>query len=272
MVLEGLIKPLTAEKRPFELFFIGLLLSSVAIFLSIFVFSPYASIISITLTTMVCVPIVYGVIKLEEHKSMEITKEALLVKAHGRALLFFMFLFLGFVASFALWYIFLPETHISEVFSVQMATISGAADNITGNAVNPTKAFTVLLGHNMKVLFFCILFAFLYGFGAIFLLTWNASVMGAAIGDSIRSTVSSGFFTSISATLLKYLTHGIPEMIAYFTAGLAGGIISIAIINHDIKSDKFKHIVFDSLDLIVLSIIILTAAAVIEVFITPVLL
>jgi uncharacterized membrane protein SpoIIM required for sporulation len=265
MVLEGLIKPMMAEKRPFELFFLGIIFSSVAIILSLFVFSPHSSLVSISLTALVCVPIVYGVIKLEEAKTLEIMKESVLVKEHGRALLFFMFLFFGFVVSFALWYVFLPEAQLSELFSVQSATISG----VTGNVTNLSDAVSQLLLHNFKVLIFCLLFAFFYGFGAIFILSWNASVIGAAIGDTIRSNLGSGFVSAISAGFIQYLIHGIPEIAAYFTAGLAGGIISIAVINHDFKSDKFRHIVWDSFDLIVISLVLLVVAAFLEVFISP---
>jgi len=58
-------------------------------------------------------------------------------------------------------------------------------------------------------------------------------------------------------------------MLAYFTAGLAGGIISIAVIKHDFGSKKFTHVLIDSLDLIVISLVILLIAAFIEVHITP---
>jgi uncharacterized membrane protein SpoIIM required for sporulation len=269
MVLEGLIKPLTAEKRPFELFFLGIIFSSVAIVLSLFIFSPHSSLVSISLTSLVCVPVVYGVIKMEEAKTIKIEKELVLVKEHGRALMFFMFLFLGFTVSFALWYVFLPESYLSELFSVQAATISGASGGVAGNAVSVSKEVAGLFIHNFRVLLFCLLFAFFYGFGAIYILSWNASVIGAAIGDAIRSNISQGYFSAISVGLLRYLTHGLPEIAAYFTAGLAGGIISIAVINHDFKSARFNHILMDSVDMVALSLVLLVAAAFIEVFVSP---
>jgi uncharacterized membrane protein SpoIIM required for sporulation len=269
MVLEGLIRPFNAEKKPFEMFFLGIIFSSIAIVLSLFIFSPYSSIVSISLTAIVCVPIIYGVIKMEERKDLEIKKEWLLVKEHGKALLFFMFLFLGFVVSFALWYTFLPEAYVSEVFSVQTETISGVTNSASGYAVSSTKAISELIGHNTKVLFFCLLFAFFYGFGAIFILTWNASVVGVAIGDAIRSSLGMGFISSVSAGLLRYLIHGIPEIAAYFTAGLAGGIISIAVINHDFKTDKFRNIVKDSTGLVLISLGLIVVAAILEVFVSP---
>ena len=270
MVLEGIINAFTAEKKPYEMLFLGILFSSIAIIMSIFIFSPHSSIVAISLTAMVCVPVIYGVIKMEERKSMKIDKESLLVKEHGKALLFFIFLFIGFTISFALWYVFLPQSYASEVFSVQSSTISGAELGVVGNMVSPGNTIVQLFVHNSKVLFFCLLFAFFYGFGAIFILTWNASVVGVAIGDFIRSNVDVGYFSAMSAGFMSYLVHGIPEIAAYFTAGLAGGIISIAVINHDFKSNNFKHIIGDSLDLIVVSLVLLVVAAFLEVYVSPI--
>ena len=53
--------------------------------------------------------------------------------------------------------------------------------------------------------------------------------------------------------------------------GLAAGIVSVAIIKHDFKSEKFRHVLLDSADLLLLSLVVLVVAALIEVFVTPVL-
>jgi len=134
----------------------------------------------------------------------------------------------------------------------------------------------------MKVLIFCILFSFLYGAGAIFILTWNASVIATAIGNFIRTNlayyasktgiVKYGFYLQItSLSLLRYLTHGIPEILAYFVGGLAGGIISVAVINERFGTKRFEKIVLDSSDLILLAVLLLIIAALIEVYVTPLL-
>jgi uncharacterized membrane protein SpoIIM required for sporulation len=130
------------------------------------------------------------------------------------------------------------------------------------------------------VLTFAVLFAFIYGFGAIFILTWNASVISVAIGNFIRTNISNlantigfvgigSYFQVFSLGILRYMTHGIFEILAYFTAGLAGGIISVAVIRHDFRTKKFEHIVLDSADLLIISIVILVVAAFVEVFVTP---
>ena len=114
----------------------------------------------------------------------------------------------------------------------------------------------------------------------MFILTWNASVISVAIGNFIRSHLSNiantvgfvsigSYFQIFSLGILRYMTHGIFEILAYFTAGLAGGIISVAVIRHDFRTKKFEHIVLDSADLLIISIFILVLAAFIEVFVTP---
>ena len=69
--------------------------------------------------------------------------------------------------------------------------------------------------------------------------------------------------------LLRYFIHGIPEIGAYFIAALAGGVVSIAVIRRDLESEKFWEILQDSLDLIILAVIVLFITTILEVFVTP---
>jgi len=275
MVIESLVNPFKAERSPWEMFFIGALYSSVAVLLSLWVFKPYASLVAVFLTVIACVPMMYGTMKLEEKKDLEIEDEKILIKEHGKALSFFIFLFLGITISFTLWYVFLPADLTHTLFSVQTKTISDINTQITGQGINQLDLFSKIFLNNIKVLIFCLIFAFIYGFGAIFILTWNASVIGTAMGNFVRSNISTtGFahyFEITSLGILRYMVHGIPEILAYFIGGLAAGIISIAIIKHDFRSEKFQHILLDSTDLLLLSLAVLLIAALLETFVTPVL-
>jgi uncharacterized membrane protein SpoIIM required for sporulation len=271
MVLESLISPIKAEKKPWEMFFIGLLYSSVSIIVALFLFRDYASLIMVFFTVAASIPIVYWAIKLEEKKDLSIHDERMLIKEHGRALSFFMFLFLGFVVSFSVWYLILPSEVSASVFQVQSNTIKQINNPLTGNAINFAATFAKILFNNLKVLAFCLIFAFFYGFGAIFILTWNASIIGAAIGNFVKTQVGHAV-PMLSMALLKYMIHGIPEMLAYFMAGMAGGIISVAVIRHDFSSKNFKHIILDSVDLTFGAIVILIIAALLEVFVSPLIL
>ena len=271
MVLEALINPIKAEREPWEVFFIGIAYSSIAIIFSLFLFEEFSSIVMISLTAMVSVPLIYGAIKMEEKKDLQIKEEKLLIKEHGKVLLFLTVLFAGFAFSFFLWYMFLDPSTSANLFQVQIRTIESINNPATGNFFGSSSAFGTILINNMKVLLFCLLFSFFYGFGAIFVLTWNASVFGAVIGSVVKNSVGS-YFHIVPLALIRYSLHGIPEILAYFMAGLAGGIISIAVIRHDFGSGKFKHILIDSADMTVGAICVLVIAALIEVFISPMIL
>ena len=279
MVIESLVDPAKAEGRPWEMFFLGFLYASVAIFLSLWIFEDYSSLVMVFLTVFASIPVVYNLIKIEERKDSEITSERLLLKEHGKALAVLVFLFLGYVASFSLWFVLLPESTVGTMFNVQLETIRSINAGAVG--LNVGSDFVMqIFSNNVRVMVFCILFAFLFGAGAIFILTWNASVIAAAIGSFIRNNLEvytqaaglgklTGYFHVGTLGLMRYMIHGIPEILAYFAAGLAGGIISIAVIRHDFGTKNFNKILFDSLDLIVIAILILFIAAIMEVFVTP---
>jgi uncharacterized membrane protein SpoIIM required for sporulation len=281
MVLEALQTPFSAENKPFRMFFFGMIYASVGSWLALWIFREYSSLIMVFLTTMACIPLVYNTIRLEEKKDVEELSERVLLKEHGKALSYFMWLFAGMVVAGAIWFAVLPTDTVSTLFESQLATYRSLSPT-TGNAIQASiTQFNFIFLNNVQVLIFCVLFSFLYGAGAIFILTWNASVIAVAIGDFIRRGLSitanlvgadrwGQYFSTITIGFLKYVIHGVPEILAYFTAGLAGGIISVAVIKHDFGTKSFEHILLDSADLILLSLLLLFVAAILEVFVTPV--
>lgn len=202
-----------------------------------------------------------------------------MLRQHAPALFFYLALFLGMAVAFSFWYIALPSDTASGLFRVQTQTISNLNQHVTGRITQSALLSKIFL-NNIKVVIFCILFSFLYSSGAIFILTWNASVIGAAVGNFIRSHMANlggatglplvgSYFYVGSLSILRYAIHGIPEIFAYIIAGLAGGILSIAIVKHDFGTGKFEKVLLDVSDLVLLSVLVLFIAAVIEVFVTP---
>ena len=141
-----------------------------------------------------------------------------------------------------MWYA-LTSAEVNDVlFKVQTLTILDINNELVGYTVSglSPSLFGKIFFNNLNVLIFCILFSFLYGVGSIFILTWNGSVIAAAIGNFISSSLpaSSGYVHATALGVLRYSLHGIPEITAYIVAGLAGGIISVAVIRHDFSSKK----------------------------------
>ncbi len=295
MVLEAILFPLRAEQKPWEMFFIGMLYFSVGMFLALWIFESSASLLTVTFTVIACIPIVNNTMKLEEAKDIKINSEKELMWEHHKALTFLMFLFLGVVVASIVWYLVLPQDTVNTVFKEQTKTISDintprttgqavADEHMTGNALLRGAQlfgyFSRILFNNIKVLAFCILFAFAYGMGSIFILTWNATVIGTAMGNFIRGRVATAlaetgstsiahYSNVIALSVLRYAIHGVPEIMAYFYGGLAGGIISVAVVRKHFSTDKISNILVDSSELLMLSLSFLVLAALLEVFVTP---
>ncbi len=282
MVVESLLFPVKAEKKPWEMFFIGFLYTSIGIFLSLWIFRSQASLVMVFMITMAALPLFYNTMKLEESKDMLMDTESSILKEHNKAISFFMYMFIGIVVACALWYTMLPTTVISDLFDKQVGTIQAINNKVSGNAINNLESFGKIFFNNFKVLAFSILFAFIYGAGAIFILAWNATVIGAAIGNFIRLNLSEftsqlgfaqigNYFHVVSVGLLKYAVHGLPEIAAYFYGALAGGILSVALINKHYKTEKFPKVMVDFSELVLIAAGFLVAAAFLEVYVTPVL-
>ena len=280
MVLESILKDSKKIKNS-RIFLMGLLFSSISVLLSLWIFRDLASLTMVFLTVFACLPFIYNTIKAQEREDLTNLTEPNILKEHRKAITTFLFLFFGIVVSFALWYVLLPPAATSFLFKAQTDTIVNINQRLAPNLINSFGTLSIIFFNNLKVLIFCILFSFLYGAGAIFILTWNASVIGTAIGNFIRANLSSvasnsgftkvaAYFQIFSIGFIRYSIHGIPEIIAYLTAGLAGSIISVAVINHNFQTNKFGKIMLDSSTLILVSLFLLVFSAILEVYITPI--
>ena len=118
-----LINPRNAERKPWQMFFIGLIYASLAIFASYMVSSNnsvlarYSGMFVIIFTVAFTLPYIYYTLKLEERKDKEYDDESTLLKEHSKAIFSFLWLFLGFVVAFSFWYSFLNNGE--EFFRVQ---------------------------------------------------------------------------------------------------------------------------------------------------------
>ena len=291
MVLESIISAQTARRRPLIMIFIGMLYAAIAAVLGYFIFPSDPSLSIIFLTTIASLPVLVGVLIKEEEEDLETieSRRVPLIKDHIDVFLDFAFIFIGFFMCFVLIYVFMPDNITHLFFEKQIETIESIlgpggfftkGSNLAMNAVSAEEGFKIILMNNFKVLLFSILFSFLYGAGAIFILSWNASILAVALGNFTKNklaelgnvtgiTLINNYFQAGSLGLLRYLIHGVPELSGYFLGAVAGGIISAAVIRRDYKDPRFYDIVLDSLDLIALASLLLIVGALIEVSVTP---
>ena len=280
-----LINPKKAERRPWEMFFIGAFYASLAVLLVNWVFaqdavlSQRAGVLVVLFTVLFSIPFIYYTIRLEEKKISKTAGSWQLLKEHRHAIYSFMWLFLGFTIAFAFWYSILPSTQSfrEQIETYCMINRPGNFDSCVqqygikdSTQVTPfltnTERLFLIFTNNMYVLLFTLVFSLIFGAGVIFILAWNASVIGAAIG------IFTGYqLSALPFGLLRFFTHGIFEIGSYFVIALAGGMISVAVIRHETGTEKFWSVLQDSLNLIILSVVVLFFAALIEVFVTPML-
>ena len=284
-MLEMLINPRKAERKSWELFFVGAFYSSLSILLVNWIFSQdavlsrYSGILVVTFTVMLSIPFVYYTLRLEESKIFESTGTWALLKEHKKAIYAFLWLFSGFVIALSFWYMVLasPESFRAQIetyclinrpANFEACVNQYSIQDVSASTVflSNTERLFLIFTNNIYVLIFTLIFSLIFGAGVIFVLAWNASVIAAAIGIFTKSEL-----TALPIALVIYLIHGIPEIASYFIVALAGGMVSVAVIKHEAGTEKFWDVLQDSLNLIIIAIIVLFLAALVEVFFTPLL-
>jgi len=284
-MLESLINPKRVIKGSWKMFFIGLLYASLSLllvkwfFASDMVLSKFSGMIVVTFSVMFSLPFLYYVIKQEEKEDEDIEGLLHVWKTHKDAIFALMWLFLGFVIAFAFWNIVLQDANL---FNAQLETycmINGPTNiedcvnrygfnqgtGITGQATKMGRVVSILT-NNIYVMIFTLIFSLIFGAGAIFILSWNASVIASAIGVFTKYQIS-----EIPLGLLRYMVHGFPEIAAYFITALAGGIFGVGVFRNGVKTKKFLRVVENVVIMLFIALVILILAALMEVYFTPML-
>ncbi len=281
-MLETLINPKEGEKGPWKMFFIGIVYASLSLLLVHWFFSgdPNLSNASGMLVVLFCImfsfPFMYFIIKTEEKEDEDVEGIFSVWRAHKDAIYAFMWLFLGFVVAFSFWNIVLHDANLLNFQIQTYCQINSPGDvdacvkeyssgnlNMTGASINGMR-FLSIIENNVYVMIFTLIFSLIFGAGALFILVWNASVISAAVGIFVRYNVK-----DIPLGIARYAIHGVPEIAAYFITALAGGIFGVGLIRHGIKSEKFLKVFENVIIMIFMALVILILAALIEVYITP---
>jgi len=274
MVFENILDYRLAEKKCALVLIYSFILTTVSLFVAYHIFPQNSSIVFLFLITISSAQMVYNELKEDEdkdEKDMHINRDFL--KRNERVIKTYTFLFLGCLIAVSFWHSALPTKYKDVLFSNQDETISairgGNADACTGNAMaNSVGAFSAIVKNNFQVMSIAFLFSFIFGSGALFIIFWNASVIGVFVSQMALEIGHVGIPGMAHALALSSLClHGAPEALAYFVAGIAGGILSIGII-------KGKHdmvVMKDAFVLFCVSLLLVMVAGIAEVWISPIL-
>jgi len=282
-MLEMLYNPKYSEKGPIKMLFIGLVYASLSLILVHYFFSgdivqvKYSGWLVVLFCVVFSLPFMYFLIKQETDEDEDVEGFWGVMRAHSDALYAFMWLFLGFIIAFAFWFIVLQDFSLlnAQIETYCAINSPGSVEtcvqnyDFTGNVVGTgdmtnSARFLAILQNNVYVMIFTLVFSLLFGAGAMIILVWNASVIGAAIAMFSKYNIS-----EIPIGVFRYMIHGFPEIAAYFVTALAGGVFGSEIIKNGLKNKKIIRVLENSVIMLFIALIILVVAAIIEVYITP---
>lgn len=289
MVLEAVFSATEAKKHPLLMLVFAFAVNSIALWTAFFVFPTSASVVSIAFLTIALVPLIRAELGMEEKEESHHEHRGLarvFFVRHSTVLRLFIWFFLGLILSYSFWYVAMPEQVRQATFLEQNKTLSEISDlkeSLTGNFALETGScgtnilcwMEVIFLNNARVLLLSILFSLIYGAGAIFLIAWQASVVGTLIGTEIlhlaaMQSSASGigalpfYAAGFAAGFLGLAPHGIPEAIGYFIGAIAGGIISAAVSRKHFSAKEVGTITVDALILVAIALALLLFGAWVE--------
>lgn len=182
MVLERIIEERYEIKQPLTIFFLSFFISVIAIFISYTVFKENTGLFTVIIISLIMVPFMNKMLHHEEYETGQRGEGESFFHRHIDVISAYTALFCGIVLAMSLVFVILPEVIVEEIFDDQVKEI----DIIQGHFTFGNQ-FLDIIANNVSVLMLSFLFSFLLGTGAVLIISWNASVLSAAIGLIAKS-------------------------------------------------------------------------------------
>ena len=266
MVLEKLYTPEFLKKNKYVIFLLSLTCTILGLAWSLIYFSNNHSFIALAFISLLLLFTLKDVIDI--HLPTRAKDENKVAKQEYKDLLMiFFYIFIGIFLPFLFYSAMLPDNATRLFFTGQyelLATTS-AQDIYSGLSIQGVFI------NNVYVFIGCLVSAFLFGLGAIFLfiIVWNASVLGVVLGVVARHTATETGIQLplvILTLILAAFPHVILEVFAYFFAGTTGERVSDWLFFKGLNRKIFTAVVLLALKVVILSVFILFVAAAVESF------
>ncbi|MCD6399121.1 MAG: stage II sporulation protein M [Candidatus Aenigmarchaeota archaeon] len=259
-MLEGLWLREEYRNKPLYIFIFGLVFTILASVISKFVFPSFTGIISVFLVSLMgAYPLITYLRKKESQEMMKRMSEEKLLRRHEDELMIYLSFFLGVTIGYIISACLLPANY----FQIQEEVILSIRGSITGDLLN-TSFLHAIISNNLWVFFLTFAISFLFSAGMIFILVWNASVLGVFLAKASENIMH------FHLLAISYLPHGLLEITSYILAGISGALISYQFDYYFVRKEKYDlepvlRAVKDSLVLITIGLFCLFLAGVIEV-------
>lgn len=245
-------------------FILGIVFSLLGIFLSL---QTGVGFVALFIITIAILPVVHKGISLSEllaGRTSKVSKDGLVVevielRAHRWSMgqffsdfwpLFEVYLvyFLVVFGAFILLGSWLDFSSLSQIFSMQFGIFDP----------NVSVVFQHLIVNNIGVLLLGFLISFVFEFGTTFVVVRNAIFWGLTLGFFLGSAYNT------TAGLLLIVPHLLLEASSYFVSSIAGGILSRAVAEEQLESERFYSLFTQVVSLLVISILLVVFAAGVE--------
>ncbi|MGC8850731.1 MAG: stage II sporulation protein M [Candidatus Micrarchaeia archaeon] len=278
MVLESLLSPENAERNPWEVFFLAFVFVTVGVWATDFLGGNCKGMLVNALIAIPAVPVILNLFNYEE-RSIEEGERFLgsrTLARHLPVVVTMVLFFVGMIFAFTFWYLALPPQKAASIFGTQIEELKTVSGVFGGYATYATQAsfqqaFETIFLHNLGVLALIIAFSVLYGAGAVFVLIWNASIIGVFIGNFAKQFVlhaapEYSIIAGVSAGFLGLVPHGTFELVSYLLGALGAGILSSAIIRKSYEHKTFSKVTYDIAKLVAWAVVVLAIGAGIEAY------
>ncbi len=281
MVLEHIFPEDWLEHKGRYAFLLGVVYSIIALLISSILFPGDPALVAVAFTAMLLLPEMYKIFSIEERQEAVEKKVGLrsLWRDDIEVVRIYIFLFLGILLVYSVGTMLLPSVQTNSLFREQLEIRFGqgfSGNAIAGQAVASTSTsfsttlFFDLLQNNFMVLVACFILALLTGDGAIFLITWNASVWGAIFGITAKNAAlfaGKNPLVLFGVIMLVVFPHMILEAISYFLAAISGSVISKDVLLEEFASERFLEVFGFNLYLLLFGLLFLVLGAVVETFV-----
>ena len=275
MVFEKFYTSEFLKNKKYFIFIIALAYSVFGIAGSVLLFRTFTpSTTSLALISLILLVVLKDVLRSSD-VSTNTNKNTIITifQEYKNYILLFGYIFAGVMLCFGLFSIILPVESTSQMFESQYSLLgSSHADQIFSYDV-----FHVILINNLIVMLVCIITSFLFGIQTIylFIVIWNASVVGVIFGVTAKETaLLSGLspFVIFLLIIVASLPHIIFEISSFLVAGVTGQHFSNFLFFGRNKRKNYFTVIKLSIYSIAVSIILLVLGALLESSFAPALL
>jgi len=263
-MIESIISPGSAERKSWTAIGVGFLFTVIAALIT-FVIETFsvchgAGYLLVSFITIAAAPLFVRVFGIEEHK-----KRGNILERHWPVIEVYAYFFIGVIIASSFFFALYGDRGSKCLFTDQLSALNNIGvineknlpacgpegSTITGLAV-VHKSWESFFVNNVSLLLLLFIFSLVLGAGSVWLISWNASVIGVLIGYNLDPLI-----------LIKILPHGIFEFGGYFLGAVAGGILSAAIVQERIK-DEYERVLKDSFIYLGLAVAMIFLGAIIE--------